>query len=126
MADLNDYYPPTSQPYQHRILVFEANSLIGHRLIEYFRNDHLIEVNPNVILGTIDSTLKYSNELGLDIVIEVSSIPHRPITNLSLPLLWPQPTSSSSPSPFIIPAPSSFYSNVTSSPHSSQKPQHNP
>lgn len=56
-----NYYPPISQPYQHRILVYEANGLIGHRLIEQFRNDHIIEVNPNLILGTLRGDQKYSN-----------------------------------------------------------------
>ena len=53
------------------MLIFNANGQIGHRLVEYFRNDHLIEVNPNIITGTIVPNEQYSNELGLDQQIEV-------------------------------------------------------
>ena len=53
MTDSAEYYPPTSQEYQSRVLIFNANGQVGHRLVEYFRNDHLIEVNPNIITGTI-------------------------------------------------------------------------
>ena len=49
-----DYYPPSKQEHQHRILIYEANKQVGHRLLERFRNDHIIEVNPNYMQGTID------------------------------------------------------------------------
>ena len=65
------YYPPVTQPYQHRILIYEANGLIGHRLVEYFRNDHVIEVNPNIIAGTVKADLPTQNDLELDLTIDV-------------------------------------------------------
>lgn len=69
--DAEPYYPPTSQEHQYRILIYHANGLLGHRLVEYFRNDHVIELNPNVIMGTIDPTQMYANELGLSLEIDV-------------------------------------------------------
>ena len=61
-----EYYPPTAQEYQYSILIYEANGQIGHRLVETFRNDHIIEVNPNIILGTIDGSQSWGNELGIN------------------------------------------------------------
>lgn len=66
-----DYIPPVSQPHQHRVLIYNASGQLGHRLVEYFRNDHEIEVNPNVIIGTVVPHEKYANDLGLTIAIDV-------------------------------------------------------
>lgn len=74
------YFPPTEQQHQHRILIYHANGLLGHRLVEYFRNDHIIELNPNLIIGTIDPTQKYANDLGLTLEIDVRLRPLRPRT----------------------------------------------
>jgi hypothetical protein len=71
MTEEEQYYPPTQQPQQHKILIYEANGLIGHRLLEYFRNDHLIETNPNVRMGTLSPRTRHSNALDLDLVIQV-------------------------------------------------------
>lgn len=71
MTEEELYYPPTQQPQQHKILIYEANGLIGHRLLEYFRNDHLIETNPNVMMGTLSPRTRHSNALDLDLVIQV-------------------------------------------------------
>ena len=69
MTEEEQYYPPTQQPYQHKILIYEANGLVGHRLLEYFRNDHLIETNPNIMMGTLSPHVKHSNPLDLDFTI---------------------------------------------------------
>jgi hypothetical protein len=53
------------------VLIYNASGQLGHRLIEYFRNDHEIEANPNIILGIIAPSERYSNELGLTITIDV-------------------------------------------------------
>jgi hypothetical protein len=42
--------------------------------VEAFRNDHAIEVNPNIITGTIDSSLKYANQTGINSIINVKQI----------------------------------------------------
>jgi hypothetical protein len=91
------YYPPVAQPYQHRVLVYEANGLIGHRLVEQFRNDHLIEVNPNLIFGTITPHQKYANELGIDIVIDVAFEELSPATRICSTPRSQLPTSSCFP-----------------------------
>lgn len=66
-----EYTPPVSQPHQHTVLIYNASGQLGHRLVEYFRNDHEIEVNPNVIIGTVVPHEKYANDLGLTIAIDV-------------------------------------------------------
>lgn len=33
MAEPQHYQPPTAQEYQSRIFIYEANALIGHRLV---------------------------------------------------------------------------------------------
>lgn len=66
-----EYIPPVSQPHQHKVLIYNASGQLGHRLVEYFRNDHEIEVNPNVIIGTVAPQEKYANDLGLTIAIDV-------------------------------------------------------
>ncbi len=71
-----DYIPPVSQPHQHKVLIYNASGQLGHRLVEYFRNDHEIEVNPNVILGTLAPQEHFTNDLGLTIAIDVpASLP---------------------------------------------------
>jgi hypothetical protein len=71
MADEEEYIAPVSQPHQHKVLIYNANAQVGHRLVEYFRNDHEIEVNPNLIIGTIAPNEKYANDLGLTLAIDV-------------------------------------------------------
>jgi hypothetical protein len=45
--------------------------------VEYFRNDHIIELNPNIIMGTIKIDEKYANPLGIDVEIDVLINLHR-------------------------------------------------
>lgn len=39
--------------------------------MELFRNDDEIEVNPNIIISTVDPNSKYHGELGVNKAIEV-------------------------------------------------------
>ena len=45
---------PSSQPYQYTIFISRCNGHLGSQLVEAFRNDNIIETNPNVIVGTIN------------------------------------------------------------------------
>ena len=54
-----EYFPPTTQQYQYKIFINECNGYIGSQLVELFRNDDEIEVNPNCIIATADPNTKY-------------------------------------------------------------------
>jgi hypothetical protein len=47
---------PSTQPYQYKIFVNNCNDYIGSQIVETLRNDHLIEVNPNIIVGSVNPT----------------------------------------------------------------------
>jgi hypothetical protein len=49
--EIND---PSQQPYQYRIFINNCNDYIGSNITETLRNDHLIEVNPNIIIGSLN------------------------------------------------------------------------
>lgn len=53
MTEEMELTDPSQQPYQYRIFVNNCNGLIGSQVVETLRNDHLIEVNPNIIVGTV-------------------------------------------------------------------------
>lgn len=75
-----EYFPPTTQQYQYKIFINECNGYIGSQLVELFRNDDEIEVNPNCIIATADPNTKYQGELGVDRVIDVHEVIFRSTT----------------------------------------------
>ena len=66
-----EYYEPTTQDYQFKIFINNCNGYIGSQLVEAFRNDHEIEVNPNLIIGTIDPNVVYQGETEVSSTIDV-------------------------------------------------------
>jgi hypothetical protein len=58
MTNLNkemDLTDPSQQSHQYRIFINNCNDYIGNIVTETLRNDHIIEVNPNIIIGSINS-----------------------------------------------------------------------
>jgi hypothetical protein len=84
---------PTSQPYQYRIFVNNCNDYIGSQVVETLRNDHLIEVNPNIIVGSLNQ--RDPSEAPADIqLVEVTHLPFSSATRPHTTRLSTQPTSS--------------------------------